>query len=84
MGQDMAIIKASEIAQYTYCSVAWDLERRGAEQDGTRLNRGTELHVDVGMHIRDLSELDKRARRLALLGFALFILSIILGLWWLQ
>jgi hypothetical protein len=84
MGQDMAIIKASEIAQYTYCSVAWDLERKGVEQDGTRLNRGTELHVDVGMHIRELSELEKRTRRLALLSFALLILSIILGIWGLQ
>jgi hypothetical protein len=84
MWQDMAIIKASEIAQYTYCSVAWDLERRGAEQEGTRLNRGKELHVDVGMQIRALSELEKRTRRLALLGFALLTLSIILGLWWLQ
>ena len=45
------IINASEISQYSYCSIAWNLQRTGHEPISPLLEIGKKAHVDLGKTI---------------------------------
>jgi len=42
------VISASEIAQYSFCSVAWYLQRCGISPESPKLDEGAEKHREVG------------------------------------
>lgn len=71
------VLRASEIGQYMYCSIAWYLQRCGHEPDSPLLNAGRKIHVDLGNTIDDIQEEMKRSRRYALLGYLFLIVAII-------
>ena len=77
------ILKASEVAQFSYCSVAWHLERQGYKPESPYLERGLEEHVRLGVKIESLSRQERTAKRLRYIGCALLFLVILLLVWWL-
>jgi len=75
------VIRASEIGQYMYCSIAWYLQRCGYKPDSPLLDAGKQTHVDLGVAIDSISDEMKRSRRYALLG-CLFLIVAIIGVFY--
>lgn len=46
-------INASEIGQYEYCSISWDLLRQGHEPISEKLGIGTMMHAEIGKESTD-------------------------------
>jgi len=78
-----AILKASEVEQFSYCSVAWHLERQGYKPESSALQRGLEEHADLGGKIDSLSEVERTSKRISYIGYALLLLAISVLIWWL-
>ena len=72
------MINASEIGQYTYCSVAWYLQKKGYKPNSPFLEIGSIKHHDLGTIIDKTSHEKKKSNMLAIVGLALFVISIIL------
>jgi len=75
------VIRASEIGQYMYCSIAWYLQRCGYEPDSPLLEVGKKTHVDLGIAIDSIQDKMKRSRRFAILG-CLFLIAAIIGIFY--
>ena len=71
------VLRASEIGQYMYCSIAWYLQRCGYKPDSPLLDIGKQTHVDLGVAIDSIQDEIKRSRRYALLGCLFLIIAII-------
>jgi len=71
------VLRASEIGQYMYCSIAWYLQRCGYEPDSPLLDAGKKIHVDLGKTIDNIQDETKRVKRYALLGYLFLIVAII-------
>lgn len=88
------MLTAAEVAQYTFCPLAWYTERSGPARGGlfSRLCRlftarsgrreaGLARHAEVGRMISQVQREERRSRWLASLG----LLSLVLAagmLWW--
>ncbi len=69
------IINASEIGQYTYCSVAWFLQRCGYEPLSKSIDAGAKAHTELG-DILDYTKLNtKKSKILSYIGYFLLILG---------
>jgi len=69
------IISASEIGQYSYCSVAWFLQRCGYEPLSKSLDAGFKEHVELG-NVLDYTRIyTKKARFLAYIGYILLFIG---------
>jgi len=77
------ILKASEISQFIYCPVAWQLQRQGYKVESPVLDRGLEEHVDLGERIDIVTAEEKKSRAMLLVGIALIVISILVFVWWL-
>ena len=77
------ILKASEVEQFSYCSVAWHLERQGYKPESPALQRGLEEHADLGGKIDSLSKAERTSKRLSYVGYTLLLLAIFVLIWWL-
>jgi len=73
------VLRASEIGQYMYCSIAWYLQRCGYQPDSPLLDVGKKIHVNLGNTIDDIQDEMKNSRRYALLG-CLFLIVAIIGI----
>ena len=71
------VLRASEIGQYMYCSIAWYLQRCGYEPDSPLLDVGIKTHINLGNTIDSIQDEIKRSRRYGLLGFLFLIIAII-------
>lgn len=45
------VLKASEVGQFAYCSVAWHLERQGYKPKSSALGKSLEEQVELGIKI---------------------------------
>lgn len=72
------IISASEISQYTYCSISWYLQRCGYESNSPLLNIGRKAHINFGKTIENIQIEIDRSKRLALTGYLLVTIGIIM------
>lgn len=70
------IINASEINQYLFCSVAWNLQRTGHKPISPLLEIGKKAHVDLGEAIDNMQCEISWSRRFALAGYLLLICAI--------
>jgi CRISPR-associated exonuclease Cas4 len=52
-GPKSEVISASEIGQYEYCSISWDLARKGYKPTSEKLEIGTMMHVGIGKESTD-------------------------------
>jgi len=75
------ILNASEIGQYTYCSVSWYLQRCGYEPDSPWLETGKTLHKELGKTLDAVQENVRRSLIYALLGILLLIIACIILLY---
>lgn len=75
------VITASEISQYSYCPIAWYLERCGSKPESPGLVKGTNEHANAG---RMLSAVQNQERSLKILRFVeyLALVCAFAGLWW--
>ncbi len=71
------VIRASEIGQYMYCSMAWYLQRCGYKPDSPLLDIGIQTHINLGKTIDSIRDETKRSRRYALLGCLFLIIAVV-------
>jgi len=69
------VIRASEISQYMYCSIAWYLQRCGYKPDSPLLEVGKKTHIDLGVAIDGIQDGMKHSRRFALVGYLFLIIA---------
>jgi len=72
------IISASEIGQYTYCSIAWFLQRCGYKPDSPLLESGKKNHIYFGEKIDTIQNKLSVSKRLITGGILLLITAIFL------
>jgi len=71
------IIRASEIGQFTYCSVAWFLQRCGYTPESPLLEIGKKTHTNLGVAIDSIEDEMKRSRLFAVIGYILLCAAVI-------
>lgn len=77
------VLKASEIGQFTYCSVAWYLQRQGYKPESPLLDRGLEKHIDLGDQIDSVTEVERTSQRLFFAACCLLLVAGVVFLLWL-
>jgi len=77
------VLKASEVGQFAYCSVAWHLERQGCKPELSALGKGLEEQVELGAKIESLSKAERTSKQLSYVGYALVLVAVIAFIWWL-
>lgn len=82
------VINASEIAQFSYCPVAWFLRRSGIEPDARNLRElgaGLTQHKELGARIEEVRRAEGNAgflmRAGIALGIAVAIIALVLFAW---
>jgi hypothetical protein len=71
------VISASEISQYIYCSIAWNLQRHGHEPISPLFEAGKKTHVNLGKKIDKIQEEMGNSKRFAIIGYLFLIFAII-------
>jgi hypothetical protein len=71
------VISASEIGQYTFCSMSWFLHRSGYEPDSPLLEAGKKAHVDLGKNIDSIQNEIGVSKRFAIVGYLLLFFAIL-------
>ena len=71
------VISASEIGQYTYCSISWLLQRCGYEPISPLLDVGKKAHIDLGKTIDSIQKDVKSSRGLAVVGYLFLFFAIL-------
>jgi hypothetical protein len=74
------IISASEIGQYTYCSISWYLQRSGFQPKSPLIEKGKKNHEELGRTINNIQNEMTISKRLILYGFLILIFTFILTL----
>jgi CRISPR-associated exonuclease Cas4 len=69
------IIKASEVAQFCYCPVAWHLQRKGYKPESSALDFGVETHKNLGIQIGMISKREKGSKWLQWLGVCILVFA---------
>ena len=72
------VINASEIGQFTYCSISWHLQKIGYNPDSKLLKYGTEKHINLGNTIDKTEKNQKISNFLNLIGLSILIVIIFL------
>ena len=72
-----SVISASEIGQFQYCSVSWYLQKKGYKPDTAFMDLGLKKHQDLGKIIDKTNIKVKKSNYLALTGYILMALAII-------
>ncbi|MCX6666072.1 MAG: hypothetical protein NT038_08475 [Euryarchaeota archaeon] len=72
------VIRASEINQYTYCSVSWFLQKKGYEPQSPALETGKNTHKHLGVTIDSLEKEQHKSQRLSLIGYLLIAVIVII------
>ena len=72
------VISASEIGQYCYCSVSWNLQRQGLKPDSEMLEIGKKKHDELGQLINKTQRKMIKSKILAIIGYILLFFSILI------
>ena len=79
--KDTNIIKASEIGQYCYCSIAWYLQKCGYEPKSPMLEIGIKKHKDLGKIIKSTQESSKKSKAFSIIGYLFLIIGFLIFLY---
>lgn len=71
------VLSASEIGQYSYCSLAWFLQRCGYEPESPYLEPGKQGHIALGNTLDGFEVRMHRARWFMILGLLVFCVAIL-------
>jgi hypothetical protein len=69
------IISASEIGQYTFCSLSWYLQKCGYPPQSHRLLSGKQAHIRLGRTLDVIQEQHMFAKKILLVGWLCFIVA---------
>jgi hypothetical protein len=72
------VLSASEIGQYSYCSLAWFLQRCGYEPESPYLDLGKQDHIALGNTLDGFEAQKRHARWLMILGLLVFCAAVVL------
>ena len=72
------IIRASEIGQYCYCSIAWYLQKCGFKPKSQSLERGIKKHEELGNIIELTKKSDKKSKSIEIVGYLILILGLLI------
>ena len=70
------VLTASEIGQYTFCSISWYLQRCGYKSSSPLLEVGKKSHIKLGKTIDTIQYEIKKSKRFAVIGYLLLVLAI--------
>ena len=70
------IIKASEIGQYKFCSVAWFLQKRGYTPESPLILAGRKRHVEIGDGLKMVWRMKRIFRILLWIGLLMIFLAL--------
>ena len=76
------MITASEISQYAFCPVSWQVARAGITSRSPRLVQGKKAHQKMGKELSNLQKKEAASRTFRILGH-LSVLGALLLLGWL-
>jgi len=74
------IICASEIGQYSYCSISWYLQKCGYKPISPSIESGKENHFNMGKRINKIQNKINISKILAVVGFLFLFVSIIIAI----
>ena len=72
------IIRASEIGQYHYCSIAWYLQKCGYEPKSPMLDIGTKKHLELGKIMDNTHANIRKSRVIGIIGYLLLIIGFLI------
>ena len=75
-----SIIRASEIGQYRFCSIAWKLQKMGYVPNSPALKRGVKAHQSLGYQLESFdrtSHISQVLLKVSIVVFAIGVLGIV-------
>ena len=75
-----AIIRASEIGQYVFCSMAWQLQQNGYIPDSSEIEHGANAHRSLGYTLDSFDQSILASRlcwKIALLCFSIGMILLV-------
>lgn len=75
------IITASEISQYAFCPLSWQLARAGIKPGSPRLLSGKRMHQRMGREISNMQKRENASQTFRILGHLSGLGAILLSGW---
>ena len=72
------ILRASEIGQYHFCSIAWYLQKCGYQPISPMLEIGTKKHIELGKIMDYAQKKTNKSTRTAIIGYFMLLFGVIL------
>ena len=72
------IIRASEIGQYHFCSIAWYLQKCGYEPISPMLDFGVKKHIELGKIMDYTIANIRKSRVIGIIGYLLLIIGFLI------
>ena len=73
-----AVISASEIGQYYFCSMAWYLQKCGYKPESMSLELGTKKHENLGKIIAKTQSETRKSKIFTLVGYLLLTSAVLI------
>lgn len=70
-------IRASEIGQYYFCSMAWYLQRRGIKPESPHILNGLEKHDAIDISLNKIEKREKQFRFLRWMAILIFFFALV-------
>jgi hypothetical protein len=83
LDRSLAIIRASEIGQYAFCSKAWQLQQEGCASDSRDIERGAKAHRSLGYTLDSFDHSVHLSQLCIKIGLIFFGIGIMILLGWL-
>ena len=78
-----SIIRASDIGQYCFCSIAWYLQKMGHRPDSEAIKRGTQEHHKLGLQMESFKQSISISQKILKISILLFLVGLAGILGWL-
>jgi len=72
------VIRASEIGQYYFCSMAWYLQKCGYAPESPYLELGAKKHIRLGEILDETESKTRKSNIFALIGYLLLICVVLI------
>lgn len=76
---NMIQIRASEMGQYSFCSIAWYLQRCGITPESSSLQRGIKEHESLSIQLTEVKKYEIQVRLLRRLAIIFCILALLIS-----
>lgn len=76
--KETEILRASEIGQYHFCSIAWYLQKCGYQPISPMLEIGTKKHIELGKIMDYAQKNTNKSIGLAIIGYIMLLIGIMI------